>query len=330
MNPVTDIGARVLVFILLAVGFYLLMRSISFVNAARRNMNRIIMELHEKDEKRVMEAEAERRRYGTTSGSEKGGAVAGILKKLDNRLVYSELSLRHTWLNASVYLIASLIAAAASFLAGLLLANAVAGALLAAAAVAVPYAYVCRLADKNYHNTELQLSFFINLVASNSAASGDILTVLELSAGYVTSPVRGAVYRAISTARLSGKADDAVWQLTREIEHPIFVNFIRNLDICAKHDADFRVVAKDFTAQAEQSIAALEKLRAIFDNARNEILLMTAVGVILSFLVAGFCGTSLITVLTEMSRSAGGMACIAAECLIYGATIIYVLTGRRR
>lgn len=330
MTPFIDIAARALMFVLLAAGFYLLMRSSSLMRAARRNMGRIMSELHDKDEKRVLEAEAERRRYGTTSGSGKGGAAAGILKKLDDRLIYSELSVRHGWLNASVYLIGSMILAAVFFLTGLLLVNALTGALLAAAAVAAPYVYVCRLADKNYHNTELQLSFFINLVASNAAASGDILTVLELSAAHATNPVKGAVYRALSTAKISGRAEDAVWQLTREIEHPIFVNFIRNLDICAKHDADFRSVAKDFALQAEQSVAALERLRAIFDNARNEILLMTAVGVVLSFLVAGFCGTSLSGVLTEMSRSPGGMACIAFECLIYGVTFLYVLTGRRR
>lgn len=331
MNPVILNVLRMVIFLLLFAGFFLLMQSISFINAARNNMSRIMHELHAKDAKRVREAELERRRYGTTSGSgTKESFVSGMLRKLDDRLIYSEVSVQHTWMNASVYFIGTVIAAAVVFLAGMLLVNMLFGGMLALAVAVVPYAYLSHLADRNYHNTELQLQFFINLVASNSVASSDILTVLEMSAAYTTNPIKGAVYRAISTARLSGKPDDAIWQLTREVEHPIFVNFIRNLDICAKHDADFRAVAKDFAVQAEQSVASLEKLRAIFDNSRNEILLMTGVGVLLSFLVAEFCDTSLFEVLSEMTQSAGGMVCIAFECIIYAATTIYILVGRRR
>lgn len=331
MNPVILNVLRALIFLLLFAGFFLLMQSISFISAARRNMGRIMSELRAKDARRVKEAERVRRRYGTTSGSgTKESFVSGVLRKLDDKLLYSEVAVKHTRVNASVYLISTVIAAAVVFLAGMLLVNMLFGGMLALAVVIVPYAYLSHLANRNYHNTELQLQFFINLVASNSVATSDILTVLEMSAAYTTNPIRGAVYRATSTARLSGKADDAIWQLTREMEHPIFVNFIRNLDICAKHDADFRAVAKDFAVQAEQSITSLERLRAIFDNSRNEILLMTAVGVLLSFMVAGFCDTSLFQVLAEMTQSAGGMACIAFECIIYAATAVYVLVGRRK
>lgn len=331
MNPIVEKVIWVIIVSLLFVGIFLLLQSISFIDAARRNMNRIMGELHKKDDMRVKDAELKRRRYGTTSGSgAKEGLVSRMLKKVDDKLVYSEFSIQHAWLNASVYLIFSLVAGAGVLLLGLILVNLPVGILLAFTVVIGPYAYLTHQANKNYHNTEMQLQFFINLVASNSVASSDIMTVLEMSAPYVSNPIKGAIYRAISTARLSGKSDDAVWQLTREIEHPIFVNFIRNLDICAKHDADFRSVAKDFALQADQQVSSLEKLRAIFDNARNEILLMIVVGVVLSFMVARFCGLSLFSVLEEMTHSAGGMICITIECLIYACTAVYVLLGRRR
>ena len=65
--------------------------------------------------------------------------------------------------------------------------------------------------------------------------AGDLVNVLEMAVPFVTSPIKGAILRAVSTARIKGDQNEAVWQLEREIEHPLFRSFIRNLDICSKN-----------------------------------------------------------------------------------------------
>lgn len=331
MNPILDILLRCVAFILLFVGFYLLMQSVSLMETARKNMQKIMRQLHDKGEKRVAQIELERRRYGSVTGSGRSeGTVSKFLLRIDNKLVYSEVSVKFPWLNASVYLIGTVMLFGMVFIAGALFLNMVIVFALAILVAFAPYAYISHLANANYQNTETQLKFFVNLIASNAAMSGDLVTVLEMSAPYVANPIRGAIDRALATAKLSQQPDDAIWQLTREIEHPLFTEFIHNLDISAKHESDFRSVAKDFSSQVDQSLKALERQKAIFKNSRSEILTMIIMGVLLLFMAAGFGDKSLFAVFKEMTQSIIGSICLFLEAVIFGSAIIYLFVGRRR
>ena len=321
----------VVVFLLLLLGFFFLLRSMAMIDAAKRNMERIMKELHTRDDIRVSQAEMERRRYGTTSGSgKKQGFITRMLNHLDDTLVYSEIMIKFTWLNASIYVILTIIGAAVAFLLGYMINGLSLGILLTCIVVFLTYIVLSKIATNSYMMTEKQIGFFINLIATNSIASADLVSVLDRVSSRVTNPIRGAIERAIASVQLSGNNDEAIWKLTREIEYPLFKEFIRNLDICGRNDADYRAVAKDFSKQAEVSLRAIEKQRAIFANARNEVILMIGVGVLLSFMTASFCDTSLITVLVEMKESLFGIVCLCVEFLIYLSALLYVLIGKRR
>lgn len=322
--------AHMAIFILFAVGFYLLLRSISLIEAAKLNMEKLMTQLYTHNDRRVSQIERQRRQYGTSANG-KEGFFTGLLRKLDNLLIYSELSIKYEWLNASIYIILNIVLVAAVFLLAYILWGSFLGAvILAVTAVAAPLGYMSHLSNANYRQTEEQLKFFINVVSSNSMATNDIITVLEMSAPHIGNPIRNAVYRAVASSRVSGKSDDCIWQLTREMEHPLFVSFIRNLDICSKNDADYRNVAKDFAMQADQSIKELEKQRAIYSNSRVEISIMFVIGIVLSYMVCGFAENDLIGIIVEMSQSSIGIVCLLIECILFGSTLLYLLFGKRR
>lgn len=324
------LGGWTLIFLMLIFGFYTLFRAAAMIDRARMNMNRIMLQLREKKEASVKKAEAQRRQYGSTSEDGKDpGFFTKILIDVDNRLLWSGISVERPWFNSSVYITVTMVLAVIAFAIVLVFFNWIVAAAAAGVLVILPYAYVTILVNQNYHNTETQLKFFISLVSSNSAMASDLINVLEMAAPYVTNPIRGAILRAASTARVKG-IEEGIWQIEREIEHPLFRSFIRNLDICSINDGDFRSVAKDFSAQAEQSIAQLEKQRAIFANARNEVILMVGVGVALSFMSANFCERDLFEVIAEMSHSLLGIAIIFLELAIYLATLGYILLGKKR
>lgn len=319
------------IFVLLAVGFFLVFRAASMIDRARINMNHLMANLRERKEATVKKTEAARRQYGSTSEDGKDpGLFTSLLQGIDNRLTWSGVSIERPWFNASVYITVTLVFAFVAFGILLVLVNWVIAAVAAGLIVILPFAYITFLTNQAYHNTEVQLKFFISLVSSNSSMAGDLVNVLEMAVPFVTSPIKGAILRAVSTARIKGDQNEAVWQLEREIEHPLFRSFIRNLDICSKNDGDFRSVAKDFSVQAEQSLAQLEKQRAIFANARNEVILMVGVGIALSFMSANFCERDLFEVLIEMKSSLIGIVILLLEIVIYLATLGYVLLGKKR
>lgn len=331
-NIATQYGVFVmlLVLLLLILGFFLLFRSFSLLQLARRNMDNIMRGLREKSEKKIVDAEKERRAFGSTGRGDRSGAGIMLLSAIDDKLVYSEFSIKFRWLNASSYLILSILVATFAFLVGYLAGGILIALIVMVVAVLAPYCYIDHVANENYLKTEQHLEFFIESVSSNAVASSDLLTILEKIAPRMANPIRDAIYRAIATARVSGKSDDGIWQLIREIEYPLFKEFLRNLEICGKQDADYRSVAQDFSKQVRQRLKAIERQRAIYQNARYEVILTMVVGVFLSFQTASLCERSLFEVIADMRTTVLGLVCLVGEVLIYTASMLYVLVGKRR
>lgn len=331
-NVVSQYGGiiKAVVLILLILGIFSVLRSVSLISAAKKNFYKIVAELHERDEKRVAEAELERRISGTVSSGDNDGFAVKLFNAVDDKLVYSGLSIKYSWLNASVYIIGTLLISVIALMVGVLANGLVVGLILLIVTMFLPYIIISNKAYKNYLATERQLVFFINLISSNAVASGDLLTILKRVEPRTVNPIKDALYRANATAQLTGKGEDGIYQLIREVEYPLFKEFIRNLDICGKQDADYRAVAKDFAKQAEAQLRAIERQRAIFINARSEVLLMMGLGVLLSFMTASFSETSLFQIIKDMQHSLLGLACLVAQVIIYSSSLIYVLVGKRK
>jgi len=330
MSIGVQIAVWALIFILLFVGFLLLIFGAIDLDKARIDMNHIMEDLRSKADMSVKKTEMRRVKYGTsTSDGDEPSLITKFIMMIDNQLVWSGTAVLRPWFTAPLYVMGTMVLSVLMFGLGYITFNAPIGFMYMCAVIIFPYALLLYQVNKNYHDTENQLKFFINLVASNSDR-GPLRVVLQECIPYMAEPIRGALERAIATWEITGKENEAIDQLEREIEHPLFRNFIRNLYICSKNDANFRSVANDFSEQANQSIAALERQRAIFANARGNVLLMMVVGIFLSFFAAYFCERNLIDVLMEMRQSVLGLVCIFIECVIYMASLAYVLLGKKR
>ncbi len=329
-------GVRILLYIVIfsfvVIGFYMLMQSITLINSARRNMGKIYSQLHSKNEKRVKQIEADRRRYGTTSAtSGKESKFSRILQHVDDVLIYSGMSIKYHWLNTATYIVLMIVLSAGAFFLFLIVTTRIlVGGIAALLVIVIPYAYMVHLSDVNYKNTENQMQFFVNMVSNNSMITNDITTVLEDTAQYVNEPIRSAIYRAISTTTITGNKDDCIRQLTREIEHPLFVRFIRNLDMSSKNEADYRKVSSDYSEQVDEQIKALTRLRALFSNARGEILLMLGMGIGLLAMVCSLTEKTMVQAFAEMSSSIVGVLCLILWGSVQLFTLLYVLVGMRR
>ena len=321
---------QIFILLLLLAGFFALIVSVSMINDARAQMDEIMRRLHEKAERTVEDAEKKRLNYGTTTKKEQDGFAVRLLSHLDDRLVYSGLTNSYPWLGPSIYIAGTIIISAILFLLGFLIGGFIVGFLFLIVSVFVPYIIISNLAYSNYLATEKDLEYFISSVSSNAIASADLMTILRKVSPSCSEPVKSAIGRATATMNATAKADAGVARLVREIEYPLFKEFIRNLDICGKQDADFRAVAEDFQKQAEMQLRAIERQRAIFVNARNEVLLMIGMGVLLTFMTANFSEMTVWGMINDMRHSLLGIVCLAGEVIIYASALIYILVGKRK
>lgn len=337
MNKWIEILVCFLIFVLLFIGFYMLFRSVTIINSARKNMEKIYFKLHEQNEIRVSQLELERRMYGTASANpdKKTNILERFLQRIDDVLIYSGMSIRHIWLNTSTYIVLSVLGGALiALIAMALWGNVLVTVLLSLSGVLIPYIYMVIHCDKNYKDTEKQLIYFINVIANNSLVTNNVVSVLDSTAKYANEPIKGAVNRALAASKLSENKENSInvciEQLTREIEHPMFVRFIRNLEICSRNNADYRSVARDFSKQAQSAIETLEKQRAMFANIRNLCLMMYVIGMMMISSACDEAEVGLFKVVQDLMETPIGILFLAIECLVIGGTAIYLLIGSRR
>lgn len=320
-----------MVFVFMASGFFLLFTSASLVSSAKDGLSHIYSSLHTADEKRVLELEKERRKYGTLNADGKQGAISRFLLNLDDMIIYSGLGEKIRFLNTTTYLVMSILA----FVLIQLVLELIGIGIIASSGIAlgitlIPSTVMGIMRDRNHRLTEEQLVFLIDSVSNNSTDASDMIMIFERCAEYAVEPVRSIIYRAISKARVTGSQADFVEMLTREVEHPIFVRFIRALEMASQKDADYRRVALDYKDQAEVEIAALNKRRAIFKDGRNELLLLAVMGLLITPLMCNLVEMSLMDVIRTLPDSMFGMFVSIAYIVVFGGIAVYLSNGSRK
>lgn len=330
MNTYFSIFAHGALFLLLMASFYLILKSIFLRERMKQGMEQIYTKLASKDNKRLENIEMLRRRYGSVVGKE-SGIFGRFLLSVDNMLTYSGFSIRYKWLNTSTYLVLCIVGGGVVFIGALLLGSHLLVAALATTFVLVlPIFRMVTAADNAYRCVETQMVLCVNLVANMGDATNSVTVVLKEVAPYMSDPLRTTIYRALSTIELTGVESDGIRQLCREVEHPMFVQFIRHLEITAKNDADFRKVARDYATQVDMSMRAAERQKGIFAKGRASILTLQGVGILLIYMLCSYTGSSVFFTLSEMSTNAFGILVLFVLSGVYVGAILYMLLGLRR
>ena len=329
MNPWIVRITMAFVFLLLVVGFTLLFQSLILKERIKANVDKVYAQLAERNDKRVRDLEIQRRRYGNIDTNK--NAIEKYMDKLDRMLIYSGFSVKIGWLNTSTYIVLNVIGGSLIFLVTFVItSNLVLAVLLAVIPVLALLFWMMSICDQKYKSVEGQLSFCVNMVANVSGNTNDLVTVFDQVAPYLGEPLRSSIQRAVSVAGMTGSSADCVNMLAREIEHPLFIRFVRNLEICAKADADYKNVARDYAPQVERFVRAAERRRAIFANGRSQILLLTALGVGLIYASCDALGAGFAETMQGMMNSTLGTIVLIFEGILFASAILYSIFGMRR
>ena len=330
MNETVFMIAQLGIFLLLLMGFFALFQSLILRESVKKSMDRIYTSLASKDAERLERLDEERRRYGTISGTD-SGFFGRMLEKIDNLLVYSGWSIRYTWLNTSTFILLYVAGGGCLFVMSLALTgNFILSVVIVLAVAIFPIFRMSVAADNAYKSVESQMTLCVNMVANLGDATDSIIVVLQEVAPFMTEPLRTSIARAIATANLSGRESDGIRQLCREVEHPLFVQFIRHLEVSSKNSADFREVARDFSGQVDSYIRNANKQAEIFKNGRASILVLMGVGLIMMYMIAVFDGASFYSVIAGMAGSILGMLVLLYIIGVYAAAVLYMILGMRR
>ncbi len=329
-----DFSVKLLFYIailgLLFLAYYQLFRSIVLKDKIKQNMDRVYTKLASKDKKRISDIEKERREYGTVGGKN-GNAFNKILDKIDNLLIYSGVGITYPWLNTSTLIALEVLGLCLIFLILILfVGNIVVSVLVSCVFAVIPFLVLSVKADEAYRCTEKQMTLCVNIVSNMSVSTNNIVTVIKEVAPYMAYPLAGAMERAVSTANLTGDDSSCVRQLTREIEHPMFVRFLRHLEICSKNDSDFKSVAKDYAVQVDAALKNARRMKAIFDNGKASIISLIGISLVMIGMMAGYTDSGIGEMLVNMSHDLFGAVILIFTGMVYLAAVLYIVLGMRR
>lgn len=270
------IGGHILLFITLFLSVYCIYQKISYnryIEKRNKFINFSAAKVSLKEQKKKMAEEIRLQK--------------GFLYRMDRKIFQAgihELSIS-TEKTLVIYVVIIL---SASFIGGILggWIWSIIGLLIG---VFLPYTIISLLASRRYGQIEKQLLTFMNLIDSYSKTSDDIIEIFEKIYFYLNAPLSGILEDCCNEVRLTGDADAALQNLSMRIGHERLEEVIANLQIAAKHEADYSIVINDERELISNYLFDKKEKKSSLWTARIEILILFGIGYgIVSMLASSF------------------------------------------
>ena len=208
----------------------------------------------------------------------------GILYKLDKTFQYSKIQNKFPFLSSGLLIVSTITFSIIS--AGIVITATGNIVLTVAAAIAIlfgVYAVVALVARMNYIAVEKDLLDFLNQLKAYNSTSDDILTCFRAISENVHNPLRDSLLEFYLKVQVNGKKSQAFFELMNSIEHPLFKQFIRNLEICSRNSADYDIIADNCKKTLKNYLNFKKELRA---QSKSDAIIMAVL--VIAFFVSAF------------------------------------------
>lgn len=154
------------------------------------------------------------------------------------------------------------------------------------------------LSGKNYQRAEEQLLPFVNLISNYSHTEDDLVSIFGRMCPYLEEPYRSAVEEYYLYVKATGDTDSAFRELAIKIGHEQFERLIRNLEICCRHEANYKEIIDDSREQLMDYLRNKKEREAVRKNARIELLMLVGGCLLALWMMEGLTENSMLELLT--------------------------------
>lgn len=304
-------GLKLLTIIPLGIGMYFLFEYIERMHLIKNGVGRVYAELNNISKYRQEEAESYRELYGNRLNT-------GILARLDEKLIYSNLFRKYSFLSTELFVICMLAALTAAFILTMLLFRAWHITLISVLAVyLVIMTWLDKLCAIQYKRTGSQMISFINVVSNYAGTTDDLINILDKTASEMAEPLRSAIYDCCERARRTGDTSEALKQLEETIEYPFFKTVIRNLELASRNEANYMEIVNDCREMLQNNLDNEKELEDIYRNGSIELVLVLVLGAgCIYVLIEGLLNIRLAEFFKELKSSALGVVTIIYSIIV--------------
>lgn len=134
---------------------------------------------------------------------------------------------------------------------------------------------MCYVRNRKIEDSLLQ---FANLIENYSRTSDDIVGIFGKVYRYLEEPMRSGVAECYSEAITTGDFSKACTRLSKVMGNPQLSNLLSNIEICARHEANYEAVTKSNKRIIRERLAEEEIRREMANSARMQVLLLVVIG----------------------------------------------------
>lgn len=201
---------------------------------------------------------------------------------MDEMLYHAGIKAKLPWMTVEVLILfVSVTMLAVLFLVvkitGLFIMGTAAAALVLMAVLAT-LKIMCYIRNRKVEEGLLQ---FVNLVENYSRTSDDIVGIFGKIYWYLDEPLRTGVAECYSEAVTTGDFSKACIGLAKVIGNRQLTNFLSNIEICARHEANYEAVTKANKKIIRNYLTEKGLRREMANSARIQVTVLVAIGIMI-------------------------------------------------
>lgn len=205
-----------------------------------------------------------------------------IFYRMDESLYHAGIKAKIPWMTVEILiLIVGMVMLLALFLFSKKTGSFVVGVTAAAMvliAVLACLKIMCHVRNRKIEDGLLQ---FANLIENYSRTSDDIVGIFGKVYRYLDEPLRSGVAECYSEAITTGDFSKACTRLSKVMGNPQLTNLLSNIEICARHEANYEAVTKSNKRIIRERLAEEEIRREMANSARLQVLILVIIGAII-------------------------------------------------
>jgi len=213
-----------------------------------------------------------------------------FIDKIDSIIETSTIRLLVPFLTSEVFLFVSLcFAILCTVLFNILVSRFIIFNLIAfIAAIFTPYLILKQAAGIIYNKIDNQILGWLNTISNLCMSNDDIVTIIEKANFYTKPPLSKYTETFVFEARQGLTLGESFRNFEDKVENRRLKQFIKNLSVCCKHDADYKKVVDKSRTILKKYFQEKEKRQKDIKEGKKDIAITIGMGIGLFMLVLSF------------------------------------------
>jgi Flp pilus assembly protein TadB len=170
---------------------------------------------------------------------------------------------------------------------------------------------------KNLRAVNEDLMKFLDFLGNYSYSSGELTSILGSVSPYLNEPLRSVLEECEMEGRLTGNVSLAVLGMAEKIQHPMFRQLVRNMEITSRYSADFLPLVMDSRRSMREYLQQSRERKGMLREAAINMFLLLIMSAVMLLIVGGLVGKSLSEILLGTMAGHIGLGVLAVICFLF-------------